>query len=114
MKEALNQQDPKRKKGRTRTPFFCHPIPQLCVNLVAFGGHDEIVFVQAFDDMRPPGYGDFTPLGQQGGMVVFFFCDFPDLIGELQGLGEVFEFEFTSKTLDPFDLDDFPLRDLGL
>jgi hypothetical protein len=35
----------------------------LLVNRVGLCRHDEIVLVQVFDLVRPPGDGDFAPLG---------------------------------------------------
>lgn len=60
---------------------------------VGFCCVDEIVMVQVVDFMGLLGYCDFVVFGEQSWVVIFCFCQVVDLIGESQGLGEVFEFE---------------------
>src|SRR5512134_3688814 len=55
--------------------------------------HDEIVFVQAADLMRPPIDCHPAPLRNDQGMMIFFFRNGADLVRELQRLGKVFELE---------------------
>ena len=46
--------------------------------------HDEVIFVQAADLMGPPLQGDTPPLGDDQGMVVFFFGNGTYLVREFQ------------------------------
>jgi hypothetical protein len=50
--------------------------------------HDEIVAMQALDFVRPPGYGDFAPFGQNRGMMSLLLRDFRNLVCERAGLGD--------------------------
>lgn len=57
--------------------------------LVSLGRHDEIVFVQTTNLMRPPIEGDSAPFGDEQRMVVPFFRGSANLIGEFQKLDKV-------------------------
>jgi len=60
--------------------------PATC-RLISFRRHDEIVAMQALDFVRPPGYGDFAPFGQNRGMMSFLLRDFRNPVCERDGFG---------------------------
>jgi len=67
--------------------------PRRFGHFVGARGHDEIVAVQAFDGVAPPGHGDFAPFGQQAWVVTFGLGDFTDGVGERQRVFEILEQE---------------------
>ncbi len=81
---------------------------------VCFYGHDEVVEVEAFDGMRPPGDGDFSPFDEHSWVVEFFFGEFAKAIGEGEGEFEVFELKYSLKLLDAVDVNDVPFGNLSL
>jgi len=81
-------------------------------HLIRLSRHDEIVFVQTLDLVRPPLHCDSSPLGNNQWVVILFLCDHADLIRERNGFNEVFEFKDTLQTLDAIHFFNLPVRNL--
>lgn len=87
---------------------------QVCGETVGLGGHDKVVPVQTTNLMRPPGYGDATPLREERRVVALRFGKRADLVGELKGLGEILQAKDALELAHAVALDDLPLGNLRL
>ena len=76
--------------------------------------HDEIVFVQAADFMRPPLKGDSPPLGDNQWVMIFLLGNRADFIREFQGLNKVLELEDALQAFHATHFLDLPFGNLWL
>ena len=81
---------------------------------VGFGGHDEVVAMEAADFVGPPVDGDVAPFGDEHGVMTFFFGDASDFDGEVHCLLEISEAEAASESIDAVDLDEVPIANDGM
>ena len=70
--------------------FPIHPSPLL----IHLRREDKIILAQAIDVMRPNRQFYFAPGEKNVRVMIFRFGDFPNEVGKIQGLTEVFEREF--------------------
>src|SRR5215216_4753173 len=83
----------------------------LSIQLICLRSHDEIIFVQSANLMRPKLDCDSSPLGDEQRMMSFLFRDHADFVCEFQSLSKVFEFEALLQTLHSVHFLNFPLMD---
>ena len=81
---------------------------------VCFGGHDEVVTVEAAYLVGPPVDGDPSPLGDQLWVMSFFLGDGTNGCREVHGLLEISEAETASKTVDAVHFDEIPIGNYGV
>src|SRR5262245_25485772 len=82
--------------------------------LVALGGEDEVVLVEALDLVRPGLHHDLAPRQVQVGVMLLALRQFADLDREVHRLAEVLEAVLAADALDPVDLRHLPLGHLRL
>ena len=82
--------------------------------IVGLGGHDEIVPVEAFDFVGPPGHYDVAPLGQERRMMTLLFGQSADGVREPESIDEVRERKVPFQPLDLVLSDELPLRHLSM
>src|SRR4029077_11599194 len=82
-------------KVERRTLLYKLGLRVLSIDHVCLGGHDEVVFVQVANLVRPPGDAHLAPFGSQPRMVAFLFRFVTDLVSESDGVFKILEFETT-------------------
>ncbi len=82
------------------------------VKLVGPGSHDEIILMQPFHFMGPPGDSHFAPFGQQSRVVIVLLSNLPYLVGEIQRLCKIFEGKHTPDALFACFGDELPIWNL--
>jgi hypothetical protein len=89
-------------------------IDRLGGKTIGFGGHNEVVAVQAANLMRPPGNGDAAPLCENCRMMSFGLREPTDLVRELERFDEVLETKDALELENSIALRDFPVGNLRL
>src|SRR5579884_680140 len=69
--------------------------------------------MQPSDFMRPPGYCDLAPLGQDGRMMLLLLGKLPYLHREGERLGKIGKRERAHQARDAVPIFDLPIRDQG-
>lgn len=85
---------------RSKRLFARLQLAQIGVELIGLGGHDEVVLMQAFDLMRPPGHRNLAPFCADDRMMALLLGEFPHFLGEGQRLGEILELEGAPQARD--------------
>ena len=85
---------------------------QIRCEAIGFGGHNEVVTVQATNFMRPPGYRDAAPLRENCRMMAFGLRKRTDLVCQIEGLDKVLEAKGTLQSGNSIALNDLPVGDL--
>src|SRR6266536_6196711 len=85
----------------------------LRVQLVGFGGHDEIVAMQPTDLVSPPRDRDSPPFGQNGRVMSFPLGELSHSSSKRQSLSKILEAKPPFQPRDSVALGELPLLDLG-
>ena len=87
----------------------------LCgIQRIEFGGHDEVITMEASDFVRPQAYGYATPFRQNGGVMSFFFRQGANSISKPERFGEIAKPKNLLQSLNSVALHNHPFRNLWL